>query len=82
MKTTSQKLRKNLKYRETSKRDGASPRLGVSRYYILYKVYGGAGVLGSSDTPPQDSGMDTASLSDYEQPLPNCERDGGPIAPA
>ena len=45
-KIVSQKLRQNLRYSETSKRDGASPRLGVSRYYMLYKVYGGAGVRG------------------------------------
>ena len=28
------------------------------------------------------SNVDTEPLSEYEQPLPNCERDGGPVVPA
>ena len=55
--------------------------MGVSRYYILYKVYDGRECAVERRHADMRSCTDTASLSDYEHPLSIRERDGGCVTP-
>ena len=56
--------------------------MGVSRYYMLYVRYTAARVRGEWRHAVAMSNVDIEPLSDYEQPLPICERGGGPVVPA